>query len=301
MKKLERKISVIIPVYNAEKTIDLCLESIIKQEYLNKEIVIVDNESTDKSLSIIMKYVKKYDFIKVYKSKSYLAGGVKNLGIKKCSGDYFVIIDADDYVNKQFLNRINDVILKHDYSLVRFNASYNDETNSDMFKTTIKPNVYDSDDYLKMVIEEYTKYNKIFGPSWLYAYNRKFFIENNFKFKNRFQEDYGLTPKIIINAKKICVISDIIYNYVYNCHGMTNNKNNTLKKAIDVIYYSELHLKNLKNVNENVREKFINYICETLLRKYKKLDNNQRKIFVEYIERSDCIGKYFDIGNNTGV
>lgn len=301
MKKLERKISIIIPAYNAEKTIKKCLESIIENNYSNKEIIIVNNESTDNSLKIIKEYEKKYNFVKVYKSTSSLAGGVKNLGIKKCTGDYFVVVDADDYVENSFLDKLNNVMQKKEYSLIRFNANYDEKGNEGMFITSIKKQEYNSTDYLKMVIEEYLKYNKIFGPTWLYAYNREFFIKNRFKFKNKFQEDYGLTPQIIIKAKNIFVMNDRIYDYVYNYDGMTNKTSNTLAKALDVIYHSEMHLKKINDVNSNIREQFINYICETLNRKYKKLNISQKEIFRNRIERSGHIGKYFNINNNTIV
>ncbi len=301
MKKLERRISIIIPVYNAEKTIDNCLNSIVNQNYSNKEVIIVDNESTDNSLNIIKKYSKKYSFIKIYKSKSSMAGGVKNLAIKKCSGDYFIVVDSDDYINPLSLSLINDIISNKDYSLIRYNASYNEKQNEKMFITNIIEGQYINTSYLKKAIDEYIEYNKIFGPSWLYAYNREFFIKNKFKFKNKFQEDYGLTPQIILKAKNIYVTNALIYNYIYNEAGMTNKADNKLKKAIDVIYHSNLHFKNLSSVKTEIRTDYINYICETLRRKYIKLKGKEKEMFEDIVERSDYVAKYFNISSNTSI
>ena len=262
MKELERKISVIIPCYNAEETIEETLNSIIKANYSNKEIIIVDNESKDNSRKIINKYVKKYDYIKLYKSKSYLCGGVKNLAIKKCTGDYFIVVDDDDYVEPNIFKRINEVIKKKDYDLIRYNAYFYDESNKNMFITNIKEGSYTSNEYLEYILKEFINENKIFGPSWLYAYNKKFYDNNKFKFKNKFQEDYGLTPTIIIKSKSIYVLEDILYNYTYSPEGMTNKLDHHYQKALDVLYFSEKHLQNIKYINIKNKELYKKYIIE---------------------------------------
>ena len=299
MKRLEKKISIIIPVYNSEKTIIRCLDSVVSNEYSNKEVIIVDNNSTDNSRNIINKYKKKYDFIKVYKSKSSLLGGVKNLAIKKCTGDYFIFVDSDDYISDKTLEKINNIISKKDYSLIRYNASYTDQSNKNMFITNIEEKEYDNIQYMEMVIDEFIKENKIFGPSWLYAYNKKFFVNNKLIFKNKLQEDYGLTPEIIIESKNIYVMKDILYTYCFNNQGMTNKIDNKMKKAIDVIYHSNNHLKNINKVNKKIRDKYIEYISVTLKRKYDKLNKEEKEIFCKSIERSDYIGKLLKLRDLT--
>ena len=301
MKELERKISVIIPCYNAEETIEETLNSIIKANYSNKEIIIVDNESKDNSRKIINKYVKKYDYIKLYKSKSYLCGGVKNLAIKKCTGDYFIVVDDDDYVEPNIFKRINEVIKKKDYDLIRYNAYFYDESNKNMFITNIKEGSYTSNEYLEYILKEFIKENKIFGPSWLYAYNKKFYDNNKFKFKNKFQEDYGLTPTIIIKSKSIYVLEDILYNYTYSPEGMTNKLDHHYQKALDVLYFSEKHLQNIKYINIKNKELYKKYIIETLFRKYKKLNKEYKENYLMKIKGSDLLEKYLNISNYTDL
>ncbi len=301
MKELERKISVIIPCYNAEETIEETLNSIIKANYSNKEIIIVDNESKDNSRKIINKYVKKYDYIKLYKSKSYLCGGVKNLAIKKCTGDYFIVVDDDDYVEPNIFKRINEVIKKKDYDLIRYNAYFYDESNKNMFITNIKEGSYTSNEYLEYILKEFINENKIFGPSWLYAYNKKFYDNNKFKFKNKFQEDYGLTPTIIIKSKSIYVLEDILYNYTYSPEGMTNKLDHHYQKALDVLYFSEKHLQNIKYINIKNKELYKKYIIETLFRKYKKLNKEYKEDYLKKIKGSDLLEKYLNISNYTDL
>lgn len=300
MKELEKKFSIIIPLYNAEETIDRCMNSIVNQNYNNYEVIVADNESTDNSLSIIKKYQKEYGFINIFKSKSSLAGGVKNLAIKKCSGDYFIVVDSDDYVEENLLMTLNKKINK-EYSLIRYNAYHNLKNSENMFITNIAENEYNNITYLKLVINEYINENKIFGPSWLYAYNTKFFKDNKFVFKNMHQEDYGLTPQIILKTKNIYVINDILYSYIYNEKGMTNTKSNKMIKAIDVIYHSNNHLKNMKLVDNEIKDIFIKYIYVTLKRKYEKLNDEEKEIFMNNIKGSDYIEKFINFSNNSNI
>lgn len=91
-------ISVIIPVYNAEKYLDECIQSVIKQKERNIEIIIIDDGSTDNSYNVCSKYQKKDNRIKIYKQKNAGVSSARNLGIKKSIGKYLYFMDADDII-----------------------------------------------------------------------------------------------------------------------------------------------------------------------------------------------------------
>ena len=93
-----KKISVIIPMYNAEKYIKKTLNSIIEQSYQNWEIIIIENGSEDKSPDIIREYEKKYPEIRMIKGPGKGPGPARNRGLKLAKGDYIVFADADDYL-----------------------------------------------------------------------------------------------------------------------------------------------------------------------------------------------------------
>ena len=93
-----KKISVIIPMYNAEKYIKKTLNSIIEQSYQNWEIIIIENGSEDKSPDIIREYEKKYPEIRMIKGSGKGPGPARNKGLKLAKGDYIVFVDADDYL-----------------------------------------------------------------------------------------------------------------------------------------------------------------------------------------------------------
>ena len=98
LEKQQKKISVIIPVYNAEKYIRETLDSIIKQSYKNREIILIENGSEDRSSDIIQEYAAKYPEIHMVKGPGKGPGAARNRGLKLAKGDYIVFVDADDYL-----------------------------------------------------------------------------------------------------------------------------------------------------------------------------------------------------------
>lgn len=93
-------ISIIVPVYNVEKYLDRCLESLLEQEKVETEILIIDDGSTDNSGKISDIYQKKYNNIYVYHKKNEGLGLTRNYGMDRARGDYILFVDSDDYINK---------------------------------------------------------------------------------------------------------------------------------------------------------------------------------------------------------
>lgn len=101
------KISVIVPVYNAEKYIDRCIKSIIGQTYTEWELFLINDGSSDNSLSIILKYAKKDKRITVISQNNQGAGAARNKGLDYVSGDYIVFVDSDDYIEPQYFELLS--------------------------------------------------------------------------------------------------------------------------------------------------------------------------------------------------
>ena len=97
------KISVIVPVFNAEKYLKMCLNSLVSQTLKNIEIICIDDGSTDNSLAILDKFKSKDDRIKIIKQKNYGVSIARNNGISEAQGEYIGFVDADDWVDKDFL------------------------------------------------------------------------------------------------------------------------------------------------------------------------------------------------------
>ena len=100
------KVSLIIPVYNVEKYIRQCLESVVSQTFKDIEVLIIDNNSSDNSIQIIQEFAAKYSNFKIYKRIGGGLGGARNEGIKHASGEYLVFLDSDDYIKPNAIEQL---------------------------------------------------------------------------------------------------------------------------------------------------------------------------------------------------
>ena len=97
--------SIVIPVFNSEKYLDRCLSSVVNQDCKDFEVIIINDGSTDKSEKIIKKYSAKYSYIKYYKQENSGVSMARNLGIKKCTKDYITFLDADDWLDNDYIQK----------------------------------------------------------------------------------------------------------------------------------------------------------------------------------------------------
>ena len=215
------KVSIIIPVYNAEKTIAKCLESLINQTYQNLEIIVINDGSTDKTDAIIKKYHdKRLNYIKRTNSG---IGITRNIGIEKATGDYLMFIDADDYLDLKAIEILVNNALTTKADLVVFN--YILVTKSRNINITIpefKPSSLKENPDLLININ--------MSP-WNKLYKKSLFKTNRFIVGLKY-EDGPTTIQALIDAKKISYVKDYLYYYVTNPQGETLTKD---KRTLDIL------------------------------------------------------------------
>ena len=105
-------VSIIVPIYNKEKYLEKCLDSILGQTYSAVEIILVDDGSTDGSLNICQRYAQKDTRILVYTKKNGGVSSARNLGLEKCTGSYLSFVDPDDFVHPEYVERLKDALDK---------------------------------------------------------------------------------------------------------------------------------------------------------------------------------------------
>lgn len=116
---MKLKMTIIIPVYNIKELLEQCIESVIEQTYDNKEVILVDDGSTDGSSEICDSYGERNDFIRVIHQKNKGLSGARNTGIKVATGDYIMFLDSDDYWNdKEALSRVVSVLEQDAYDVL---------------------------------------------------------------------------------------------------------------------------------------------------------------------------------------
>ena len=176
-------ISVIVPVYNVEKYLDKCLESLLNQHYSDMEIVVVDDKSTDGSLNIAKKY-EKYTNVKVVaKEKNSGLSDTRNVGIKESCGQYIMFLDSDDYVENGCIAKIQGIIEKENAPDIIYFGYCEEYESTD--KQLIKYGYVSAKNCSftgeKFALEE-LKQRNLYAAACFGVYKRTFIVENQLYF-----------------------------------------------------------------------------------------------------------------------
>lgn len=230
------KISIIVPIYNVEKYLERCLESLEKQTYKNIEIILINDGSTDSSEIICKKFIlnkcKKYIYIKQQNGGLSKA---RNIGIENATGEYIFFLDSDDYLNVRAMEVLEKNAIENNADIVICDLL------SVKLSTLQDPNVeINFFEKLKEVKKQDFYLQRISNHSCGKLYKKSLFIENNIYFpENRAYEDVGTTYKLIENSDKIFYLPIKLYYYLDRENSISHtfsNKNITdlLKSFIDI-------------------------------------------------------------------
>ena len=202
-------ISVLIPVHNSERFLNKCLSSIINQTYTNIEIICNDDASTDKSLSMLKNFSKQDKRIKIIQNKINFGENKtrKNL-IDKINGEYFIFIDSDDYIEKNFIQKMYETIITDRSDLVECNVNMIKIGNRKTDFTVKKFGVFTANQYINFY--KAVLWNKLFKTDIVRKNKINFPIDKSITcgFDKFFNFEY------ITLSNKISVIPNKLYNYV---------------------------------------------------------------------------------------
>lgn len=197
---MEELISVIVPIYNVEKYLNKCIESIINQSYSNLEIILVDDGSKDSSGIMCDSYILKDKRIKVIHKENGGLSDARNVGLDKAKGEYIVFIDSDDWIDEKMIEILYNIIKKNnsDISICDYFLAYNEEIQTQ--KEDIEIINLSNIEALKTI------YDKDLGVCMIVAWN-KLYKRNLFKDDIRYpygkiHEDEFTTYKLLYKAKK---------------------------------------------------------------------------------------------------
>lgn len=278
------KYSFIVPVYNTEKYLKKCLDSLVNQTYKDFEIILVNDGSTDKSSSIISKYQKKYKNIIVIDKENEGLSMARNRGVQKSSGKYIIFVDSDDYVSNKLLEEVDKKI--DDNDILRFQIATEDEEYT-------KINEYHEEGFESMCGYDAFKYLSSYHfvePAWCYVIRKNYYIENKFSFKKGvYHEDFGLIPYVIYKARKVKSIDYIGYHYVQRNGSIMNNNDykKTVKKAFDMLEQYKTMRLFAKNINRknNLDDYFLSYISNSVIVKARELKKDEKKVYINELKK----------------
>lgn len=278
------KYSFIVPVYNTEKYLKKCLDSLVNQTYKDFEIIVVNDGSTDKSSNIISKYQKKYKNIIVIDKENEGLSMARNRGVQKSSGKYIIFVDSDDYVSNKLLEEVDKKI--DDSDILRFQIATEDEEYT-------KINEYHEEGFESMCGYDAFRYLSSYHfvePAWCYVIRKNYYIENKFSFKKGvYHEDFGLIPYVIYKARKVKSVDFIGYYYIQRNGSIMNNNDykKTVKKAFDMLEQYKTMRLFAKNINRknNLDDYFLSYISNSVIVKARELKKDEKKVYINELKK----------------
>jgi|GEM_PF-1423976 len=225
------KVSIIVPVFNVEKYLEECLTCAVNQDYDNKEIVIVDDGSTDSSAKIIKSFKEKFSYIKSMKIRNQGQSVARNLGLEMATGDYVLFLDSDDWFEKQAVSLCIQTINQNNLDIVLFSGKaffdgpVNDNLNLDKLysRSSELINRVFASPYL--FTEELRLNNFIVQPC-MYMFNRVKFLNLRF-YPGIIYEDNLFTAQLLLqhaNAKVMCLPDKLFHRRFRPQSTMTQNK-----------------------------------------------------------------------------
>lgn len=214
-------VSVVVPVYNVEKYLNKCINSLTGQTYQNKEIILVDDGSKDHCPQICDIYAKKYSYIRVVHKKNGGLSDARNTGIEMAKGDYLFFLDSDDYLHPQALEIMLDVAIQHRAEIVECGVLSIDEYAQNPFNN--KQNKYAVLSYThNKAVMNILDYNfKIMA--WNKLYIKRLFDEIKFP-TGKLHEDEFTIPYVIDKCSKYCTVDAKLYAYVQRNHSIMSSK-----------------------------------------------------------------------------
>ncbi|MCG0586774.1 glycosyltransferase family 2 protein [Lactiplantibacillus plantarum] len=219
------KFSVIVPVYNIENYLSMCIDSVLKQRFYDYELILIDDGSTDHSGEVCDQYSKLHKQVKTIHKENGGVSEARNLGIGMSSGEYIIFLDGDDMLKNDALYNIYSLINNHNYNVIIGNRTNwcpdNEYVSYDL--TEFQQNGINT---MSSLCEHIVKRGfQLPWPPYQTIYNRMFLLKSHVKFniKNSGAEDAEFFFEIIPKIHSFKVTSLSFVNYRLNREGSTNN------------------------------------------------------------------------------
>lgn len=278
-------ISIIVPVYNVEKYLPRCVDSLLGQTYTNLEIFLVDDGSPDQCGKICDDYAKKDQRIIVIHKKNGGLSDARNVAINVAKGEYITFVDSDDYVASDYVKTLYRLVEKHRCKvgvaqLQTFYEGYEVEANQPP--------------YYEMVFEPIRGIEKMFyqelfdTAAWCKIYHRSLF-ETGIRYPfGLLYEDLPTTYLLFLQADKIAFCNQIIYNYLLRADSIEGQpfKANKLDSALKILDMIQSHVNELKPIEKAVRCRLLSFYLHILLEMPTEYSDKHKQVLIDYVKRN---------------
>lgn len=213
-------VTIVIPVYNSEKYIERCINSILNQTYQNVDILVINDGSIDRSEEILNSFVTKYKNIKVINQENIGVAKTRNKAIKLANTEYIMFVDNDDFIDNDYAETYLKKIQFTKADIVIGGYRRVNVENKVLFKQ-------------KLSNTSWSKY--IVLAPWAKIYRRDFLLKNNINFLDyQIGEDVYFNLSAYAKHPKIEIINYIGYNWFFNTKSVSNTTQRGIKKDIDI-------------------------------------------------------------------
>lgn len=275
------KVSVIIPIYNAEKYLHVCLDSVVNQTLKEIEVICVDDGSTDASLRIAKEYSEKDSRVRVCSQKNSSAGAARNKGLSYATGEYLSFLDADDFFELNMLEYAYDKAteVRADIVVFRSDLFYEDQNRyAEMRYTIVEENLPEKRPFSGTEVKR-DIFKSFIGWAWDKLFLREYVLENELSFQvQRTSNDLYFTYLALAKAKRITTLEDLL------AHHRTNVKSSleaTRSNSWDCFYKALLKLREgliQSNLYDHFEKDYISYCIHFSLWNLNTLKGPVRKI-----------------------
>ena len=284
------KISIILPVYNVEKYLSQCLDSIVNQAFKDFECICVNDSSTDNSLTILQKYASKDNRIKIINQENKGLSGARNAALKVITGKYITFIDSDDFISSDYLDKLINIAEKENSDIVycghkiyysldnKYEKGPNREKLNKLFFEYSKSQKRDKQlEYLLDIVENSRSACMKLYKTNVIKDNDILFFENIYA-----EEDFSFNILANLYSKKINFLDEEMYYYRKQTNSITTNKENVRVNAIKAfaLLTKELERRELLKNNE-VLKKFV--LSKFILIIGKKISKSKQKDIYSHI------------------
>lgn len=204
------KYSVIVPVFNAERTLNRCLDSIMQQTYTNWELLLIDDGSSDNSFSICSDYSKRDIRIRVFRQENGGPSSARNIGLEQAMGEWICFVDSDDFISKDYLKEMDCVIRQWQELEIIFLGFHKLGLNGEIIDTVIP----EDNGYKGVELAAYLSKQGVFGFTWIKIFRKDKIRDIRFHEDLNLFEDEVFTCEVMQQCRETFVLRKALYNYV---------------------------------------------------------------------------------------
>lgn len=281
---MEEKVTVIVAIYNGEKYIKRCVNSIIKQTYKYLEILLINDGSTDDSLNIMKEYQLKDDRIILINKQNTGVSDTRNIGIDKATGKYMVFIDVDDWIENEMIEKMINIHNSKNVDVIRCNYYINYDTGfqeKNIYNKLMTNKCIEKKEITEKVIPQIVSGN-LPGFVWVLFIPTEI-VRNIGKFNSNLamMEDTIFTIELLTSIKSIYILDDCLYHYNIVLNSASHSVNNCMRNFKDILLVNKIEKKYL--ISKNIANDEIIKLCDT-----------SHAIMIEEI----CYKLYFELTND---